>query len=201
MNSISTLADNYLEARARVYARGQTFSLPAKLGLALAVAFLTGAAAQLRLPLPGTPVPVTGQVFVVLLAGVLLGRTYGPISMALYLGIGAAGVPWFNAFSGGPSVLTGVTAGYLIGFLPAALLAGWTTHRFEFLRRPPGILVVMTAAVAVIYLTGAAWFARVTGAGVATTISGAVLPFIGWDLAKAFLATGIASVLLPKNEG
>ena len=103
-------------------------SIPKKLAMALGMAVLTGLLAQARIQLPWSPVPITGQTFAVLLAGVLLGRRWGGISLAAYVGIGAAGVPWFAPQAGMPifsaggiGILTGATGGYLIGFILAAL--------------------------------------------------------------------------------
>ena len=76
-------------------------SIPKKLALALGMAALTGLLAQARVQLPWSPVPVTGQTFAVLLAGVLLGRWWGGISLAIYTGLGMAGVPWFAGLNGG----------------------------------------------------------------------------------------------------
>ena len=98
-------------------------SLPWKITLALLMAGLTGLLAQVRIVLPFTPVPLTGQTFGVLLAGVLLGRKWGGISLAIYTILGIAGVPWLN---GATSGLT-ATGGYLIGFVLAAFFLGYMT--------------------------------------------------------------------------
>lgn len=110
-------------------------SLVIKIGLALGMACLTGVAAQVRFYLPWSPVPITGQTFAVLFAGVLLGRWWGGISMALYAAIGAAGLPWFAGFKGGIGVLTGPTGGYIFGFILAALFVGYFTDTFINSRR------------------------------------------------------------------
>ncbi len=68
------------------------------------MACITGVLAQIVIPLPWTPVPVTGQTLAVLFAGIVLGRYWGGISMALYLAIGLLGVPWFTGMTGGYSV-------------------------------------------------------------------------------------------------
>jgi biotin transport system substrate-specific component len=94
-----------------------------KIALCFAAAAFTGLAAQIRVPLASTPVPVTGQVFAVLLSGVFLGRRYGALSQVIYVSLGAAGVPWFAGWTSG--ALLGLTGGYLVGFIPAAALVGW----------------------------------------------------------------------------
>jgi biotin transport system substrate-specific component len=88
-----------------------------KLVLAFFFACLTGIFAQLRFYLPYTPVPITGQVFAVLLSGVILGNLYGGISQGLYAALGVAGVPWFSGGKAGLEIFTGVTGGYIIGFI------------------------------------------------------------------------------------
>ena len=106
-------------------------SIPKKLALALGIAGLTGLVAQFRFYIPWSPVPITGQTFAVLLAGVLLGKWWGGASLAIYAGIGAAGVPWFAPQTGMPifsnggiDVLRGASGGYIIGFIFAALFLG-----------------------------------------------------------------------------
>ena len=88
-----------------------------KLMLSFLFACFTGIAAQLRIYLPFTPVPITAQVFAVLLSGVVLGSRYGMTSQAIYVGLGCLGLPWFANLRGGIEVLTGVTGGYLIGLV------------------------------------------------------------------------------------
>ncbi len=105
-------------------------SIPKKLVLALGMAALTGLVAQVRIPLPWTVVPITGQTFAVLLAGVLLGRWWGGISLGIYVGLGAIGLPWFAGWSGGVGILTGATGGYIIGFILAALFLGHFTDKY-----------------------------------------------------------------------
>jgi len=96
-------------------------SVSKKLALALGVACLIGLAAQVRILLPWSPVPITGQTFAVLVAGVILGRWWGGISLALYAGLGAAGLPWFTGWSGGLGYLAGPTGGYIIGLVCSGL--------------------------------------------------------------------------------
>jgi len=96
-------------------------SIPKKLSLALGMAALTGLLAQVRIPLPWTPIPITGQTFAVLLAGVLLGRRWGGIGMAIFAGLGFAGLPWFSGWESG----LGATRGYIIGL--SRRLFSWVT--------------------------------------------------------------------------
>jgi len=167
-----------------------------KLLLAAGMACVTGIAAQIRIPLPFTPVPITGQVFAVLLSGVLLGKHCGALSQVLYVAVGAAGLPWFAGGSGGLPI--GPSGGYLIGFVPAAALVGWLTDRHIRLRGIGGQALLMMTAVCVIYLVGAIQFAIVMRTGFLATLMGAVVPFVPVDLAKAAAVAAITSALLPK---
>jgi biotin transport system substrate-specific component len=167
---------------------------PAKLGLACLMAAATGLAAHIRFPLPHTPVPVTGQVFAVLLSGILLGRAWGGLSQVLYVGLGAVGVPWFAAWPLGP------TAGFLLGFIVAATAIGWASDRFVWARHFAPQLALMLGGVALIYACGAAGFAALMHTGPGATLSMAVVPFIGFDVVKAVAAAGVATALLPKNR-
>ncbi|HET8738550.1 MAG TPA: biotin transporter BioY, partial [Acidimicrobiia bacterium] len=98
--------------------------------LVVAAAALTALAAQWRIYLPFTPVPITGQTFAVLLTGAALGWKLGAAGQMLYVAAGALGAPVFSDASGGMEVLTGATGGYLIGFILAAGLVGWMAeHR------------------------------------------------------------------------
>jgi biotin transport system substrate-specific component len=89
------------------------------------VSLLTGLMAQIRVTLPFTPVPFTGQTFAVLLSGAVLGSRRGFLSQALYLAEGAAGLPVFAGGAGSALYLLGPTGGYLWSFPVAAALLGW----------------------------------------------------------------------------
>jgi biotin transport system substrate-specific component len=163
------------------------------------MACFTGLAAQARIYLPNNPfVPVTGQVFAVLLCGALFGGGWGGLSQLLYVGVGALGAPWFQGMAGGVGVVTGVTGGYLLGFIPAAMLVGFVTRRFALVRRPVPMCLLMVGAVGLIYAGGALQFSMVMHTGLKATFDMAVAPFIALDIAKAMLAANLAAALLPK---
>jgi biotin transport system substrate-specific component len=162
--------------------------------LALVVAFaaLTAVLAQIRFPLPGTPVPVTGQTFGVLLAGGVLGMRAGALSQAVYLVLGLVGLPVFAAGASGWTVVSGVTGGYLIGFILAAALVGWMVERGED-RHLVTSTVAMLAGTVVIYLVGVPWLAWSLGVPViaesgTSAVSLGLVPFVIGDLAKLVLA-------------
>jgi len=169
-----------------------------KLILSLCFAVFTGIMAQIRIYLPFTPVPITGQVFAVLLTASVLGAYYGSLSQIIYVGIGALGMSWFNGGVGGLSPLLGITGGYLIGFIPAVFVVGMLTRKFVALRNFHFQLLLMMGGVAVIYLFGAIQIAMILKISVFETIKLAVLPFIALDLIKAVFVAGISTSILPK---
>jgi len=178
-------------------------SIPKKITLALGLACLTGLVAQIRV---GSPVPVTGQTLAVLLAGVLLGRWWGGISLAIYAGLGIAGVPWFAGWGSGLGYLAGPTGGYIIGFILAALFLGHFTDTYIRSRSFLSMLALMLFAnFILIYVPGllqlGLWLNLVKGEPVAfTTLLGmGALPFIAGDVAKAVIAAAIARGITPKS--
>ena len=147
-------------------------------------------AAQIAIPLPFTPVPLTLQPLAVLLVGVVLGSTRGAAAAALYLLEGASGLPVFAQGHGGAFWLAGATAGYLYSYPLAAGLAGWLSEHGWGGRTLRAVLG-MLAALGVIYLGGWAWLAVLFGARAAFTMG--VAPFFVADVVKI----AIAATLLP----
>ena len=181
-------------------------SVAKKLALAIGFAGLTGLFAQMRIMLPWSPVPVTGQTFAVLLAGVLLGKQWGGISLAIYAGLGAAGLPWFSSWSGGMGHLAGPTGGYIIGFILAALFLGYFTDTYIRSRSFLSMLALMLFAnFVLIYVPGlfqlGLWLRLVNGEPVAfTTLLGmGAIPFIAGDITKAVMAAAMARGMTPKQ--
>lgn len=181
-------------------------SIPRKLALAVGIAGLTGLLAQARIPLPWSPVPVTGQTFAVLIAGILLGRWWGGISLALYAGLGAAGLPWFSGWSGGVGYLAGPTGGYIIGFILAALFLGYFTDTYIRSRGFLSTLALMLLAnFVLIYVPGllllGLWLKSVGGGAVTftTLLSMGAIPFIPGDITKAVMAAALARGITPKR--
>jgi biotin transport system substrate-specific component len=156
--------------------------------VALVVGFslLTALAAQVVIPLPFTPVPLTGQTFAVLLTGALLGSRLGSLALILYLAEGAIGLPFFRAGAGGISHLSGATAGYLLAFPFAAFVTGLLAER-GWDRRFVTAAAAMALGSLVILAGGWAWLALFfRGAGEAFRLG--VAPFILGDLVKIALA-------------
>jgi biotin transport system substrate-specific component len=151
---------------------------------------LVAALAQVRIPLPFTPVPVTGQTLAVLVVGAALGARKGAASLLLYLLAGFAGLPVFHGGTSGAAVLLGPTGGYLIGFVAAAWLVGALAAR-GLDRRIPTALLAFLAGEVVIYLFGVAWLSLFLGFKGA--IIGGLLPFLIGDAIKL----AAAALLLP----
>ena len=199
MQSDVRILRGYERWRSRAYQWRCELPVAARVVLACSMAMATGLLAQVRVPLPFTPVPVTGQVLAVLLAGTLLGRFYAGMSQAIYVAVGAAGVPWFTGMQGGLGALGGVTGGYLVGFVVAAEMIGYVNDRYVAARRFWPQLGVMLAAVALIYACGALQLALVLRVGAARALALGVAPFVAADAGKAVVAAALSSVLLPRG--
>ena len=173
---------------ARVLPKGRTAAIVAVFGFAA----LTALAAQIRFPLPFTPVPITGQTFAVLLAGAALGSRLGAASQALYLAAGIVGLPVFTGTESGWETFTGATGGYLVGFVVAAAVVGALAERHHDRSILTAVPAFLTGTV-IIYVLGVAWLMQVTGWDLAEALVGGVAPFVVGDLIKA----AAAGALLP----
>lgn len=156
------------------------------LTLVVAGAALTGLAAQVAVPIPGSPVPLTGQTFAALLVGAALGWQRGATSMLLYLIAGVAGVPWFQGGSSGVPV----SLGYVVGFVFAGALVGFLAGRGGD-RTPVRTIGTMVLGNLAIYAVGVPWLMAMTGMGFAKALSVGVLPFLIGDALKIALAAGV----------
>ena len=139
---ITGYIDKYKNVRYNFFKWRYELEFVHKILLSLCFACLTGLFAQIRLFTPWTPVPITGQVFAVILAGVILGR-WGGISQIMYVGLGITGIPWFAGFNSGILYLTGPTGGYIIGFIIAAFFIGFIVDRYIQSRKFTGMLALM----------------------------------------------------------
>jgi biotin transport system substrate-specific component len=181
-------------------------SVVKKIALALGIAAITGLMAQARIYLPWTPVPITGQTFAALLAGVLLGQWWGGISMVMYAGLGIAGIPWFTGWAGGIGHLAGPTGGYIIGFILAAFFVGHFTDRYVKARKFPRMLGLMLIAnFVLIYVPGLAqlylWSNLVKGnpTSIYQVLTMGLFPFIAGDAIKATAVAATAWTITPKQ--
>lgn len=161
--------------------------------LVISASVFIALAAQVAIPLPFSPVPITLQPLAVILVGVTLGSVRGAAAAALYLLEGFGGLPVFALGHAGPLALAGPTAGYLLSYPFAAWLAGWFSEHgwgSTTLRAVTGML----AALGVIYLGGWSWLAALSGSQIAWVAG--VRPFILADIVKV----AIGALLLPQMQ-
>lgn len=168
-------------------------SLARDLSLVLSGSFLVALSAQVALPLPFTPVPLTWQTFGVFLVGTALGSRLGFWALWAYLLEGALGLPVFAGGTGGLAKLLGPTGGFLLAFPLAAGLSGLLVERFGLDRSFSGTFLAMLLGNALLYLVGLPWLASWLAGASQFTSMGALLgmgflPFVPGDLIKAALA-------------
>ncbi len=165
--------------------------------IALMVA-ATGALSFLRIPLPFTPVPITGQTLGTMLAGLLLGPGDGAVSQVVYVLLGVAGLPLFGGLAG-PGVLMGPTGGYLVGLIGGA----WVTGSIAGGRTAalPVFAGCFFGGIVAVYVPGALWLSLVTGMGVSAAFVAGVVPYIPGDLVKILAAYMMANRLAFLREG
>ncbi len=157
------------------------------LALVAGSAAFVGLSAQIAIPLPFTPVPLSLQTFAVLLSAAALGPARAAAGMLLYVGAGISGVPWFSQQTSGwgfPSF------GYVIGFVLAAALVGVLARRGAD-RSVVGTAGTMVAGNLVIYAVGVPYLAVAVGVDLPGAIALGVLPFLLGDLLKIVLAAGL----------
>ncbi len=175
-----------------------TGTLALRRGLAIVLgAAMVAVAAQVAVPLPLTPVPMTLQPLAVLVVGGLLGARLGAAALALYLALGVLGLPVFTPVGPpGAARLLGPTGGYLLAYPVAAAITGWLAARLP--ARPAArLLLACAAGMVVIHLGGSAQLAILTGDVGAATRFGLV-PFLTGDLLKIGLAALVILALRPR---
>lgn len=147
----------------------------------------------LSIPLPFSPVPVSGQSLGIMLAGSILSAKQAAFSVLTFVLIGAAGVPVFSGLTGGIGVVIGPRGGYYLGFLVGAiviaLLRGQSSNPWRL------ALANLIGGIGVVYLFGAGWLSFVTGMGLEKAVMAGVLPFIPGDLFKVFAASFIGTAI------
>lgn len=173
------------------------FSLKSMVFTAIFAALIC-VAAPVSIPLPGL-VPISLATFTMYLAGAMLGGKRAALAVLVYVLLGAVGVPVFSGYSGGFGVLFGVTGGYIIGYIPMALITGLfadlpSKHHWTI---PVGMVVGTIA----LYTFGTAWFMIYTGKNLAAALMGCVVPFLAFDAIKIVLATAISAPLKSRING
>ncbi|MER6961926.1 MULTISPECIES: biotin transporter BioY [unclassified Streptomyces] len=156
------------------------------IALVLGGAALTGLAAQIAVPVPGTPVPVTGQTFAALLVGTTLGTRRGVSALAVYALAGLAGVPWFADGTSGLSV----SFGYILGMILASAAVGALARRGadRSVLRTAGAMLLGEA---IIYAVGVPYLAYAADISASAAIAAGLTPFLIGDALKAILAMGL----------
>lgn len=177
--------------------RARSNRIAYQLALALAGSWLLAGLAQVSIPLPFTPVPITGQTLGVLLIGASLGPVFGAVSILLYLGQVIAGLPFLapnveGSHEVGVAVLrsTAATGGYLWGFIVAASVVGWLARRGwdRSLRSSIGMFFIGEA---VIFAIGVPWLMRALGLPLEKALEFGLYPFVIGDVIKLLFAAGL----------
>jgi len=157
--------------------------LAGKIGAALVGSWLIALCAQIQVPM--WPVPATLQTFAVVLIGAALGARWGGASVAMYLGQGAAGLPFFAGGAAGILHFAGPSGGYLLAFPVGAWIVGTLSER-GWTRRAWTTAAAMLLGEVAILAIGAAWLSTITGAREAFIVG--ALFFLPWAAVKAVLA-------------
>ncbi len=185
--------NRYFEWRNDLTIKGQV-------SLMLLFTFLTGVSALVKIPLGFTPVPITAQTLVVLLAGLFLKKEWALKSQLLYITMGVMGVKWFSGGRAGLSVLTGATGGYLIGFVIASYLIAYIREKYDnntsFIAN---LLLLFGTGLLVIFGLGlfqlAIWFRVANGEflPINSLLNMGLNPFLLGDIIKISLAIFVAN--------
>lgn len=171
----------------RVLADFAARNIATQIALVLGGAAFVAVAAQIAIPLPFTPVPLTLQTFAVLLTGAALGSLRGVLAMTVYALVGMAGAP---IYSQGASGFGGATFGYIIGFILAAFIVGRLAEygASTTALRTAGLMVIGNIA---IYAVGVAWLKVSMDLTWSMAIALGVTPFLIGDVIKVALAAGL----------
>jgi biotin transport system substrate-specific component len=178
------LADRLSGAPATTATNAHTLRLAAEVA---GVAAFTSLLAQVSFHIPGTPVPVTGQTFAVLLAAAAVGPLRGVLGQVLYLLLGLIGLPVFSDGAHGWSYFVGSTFGFLLGFVLASAVVGWQARR-GLDRRPDTVAGSFLLGSAHIYLPGVWWVSPHRGVSYSQALEHGVLPLHVGDVVKVALA-------------
>ena len=197
--------ENYYSARKNIFERIQDASTATKVLMSLMMACFTGIMAQIIIPLPWTPVPVTAQTFAVLCSGLLLGKKYGCLSQIFYIVLGTAFISWFAGMTGGIEVLLGSNIGFLVGFVIASYFVGFISEKYASSRSFTKMVAVISVAnFALIYIPGllglALWLnMQGSAVGIFDLLMMGLIPFIIGDIVKIIGAASVSKAFLPKN--
>ncbi|MEE8340998.1 MAG: biotin transporter BioY [Candidatus Neomarinimicrobiota bacterium] len=172
-------------------------SLTANLTIAFSGSILLALLARLSIPVPFSPVPITGQTFGILFIGATLGSRLGALSVIMYIIEGIIGLPVFAGGIGGFLYLLGPTGGYLIGFVPAAYLVGYLAEK-GFVDKITPTFIALTLGTIVIFIFGISWLA--VTAGIETALKIGLYPYLFGAMVKIILATIIVNSIYRFNK-
>jgi biotin transport system substrate-specific component len=158
-------------------------------------AALTAVGAFIKIPIPISPVPITLQVFFVLLTGLVLGARWGGTSMVVYVMLGIIGLPVFSGGSSGPGILLGPTGGYIIGFVAGAFVTGLIYNKANDSKT--ATIGAMIGGLAVIYLLGVMQLSFVANMTLQQAVAVGMLPFLIGDAIKIVAALIVADRIRP----
>lgn len=158
--------------------------------LVLGLTGFTALSAQVAIPLPFTPVPLTLQTFAVLAGAAALGAERAVLAQVLYIALAVAGTPVLAGGASGREVVVGATGGYLIGFVLASYVVGRISSKGASTKSATTALAFVTGSL-VIYTLGAPWLAYTTGNTITWAVINGVVPFLVGDLIKAVAAGAV----------
>ena len=194
--NVAVIGDSWV-----VRATNKSQALIRNLSLVLGLTAFTALCAQVSIPLPFTPVPLTLQTFAVLAGAAALGAERAVLAQSLYVGLAWLGLPILAEHKGGSEVVTGVTGGYLVGFIFASYIVGRRAARGDS-KNTLDTVAAFIAGSATIYLLGVSWLAYSTGMSVKEAIAAGMTPFLIGDAVKALVAGAVLPSLwnLTKSE-
>ncbi len=163
-------------------------SLTANIVIVLSGSILLALLARLSIPVPFSPVPITGQTFGILFLGAMLGSRIGTLTVITYIFEGLIGLPVFAGGTMGFLYLLGPTGGYLIGFIPAVYLVGYLSEK-EWANNFSSTFLTMIIGTSVIFTFGISWLA--VTAGFETALAIGLYPYLPGAAVKIILATVI----------
>ena len=172
-------------------------SLTANIVIAISGSILLALLARLSIPVPFSPVPITGQTFGILFLGAMLGSRLGTLSVITYISEGIIGLPVFAGGSAGFLSLLGPTGGYLIGFIPAGYLVGFLSEK-GWTNKFTTTFITMIIGTSVIFIFGISWLS--VTAGFETALKIGLYPYLPGAAVKIVLATVVVYSLNRFNK-
>lgn len=143
--------------------------------------------------IPIGAVPITLATFAIYVAASVLNWKYGTLAIIVYILIGLVGLPVFAGFEGGVHKLVGPTGGFIIGYIPCALLIGLLVDKYE--NKKWLYPIAMLLGTAVLYVFGTVWFMISLKYTLAAALTACVVPFLIFDAVKIILASVLAPLL------